>query len=362
MKILIVSPYYDPAQMGVRLCASLNAHSHHEAESIVGIRTYFPSEDGGVPMLDQEPDLVLEARCQDCEGSGLIAGSHCPHCLGTGLVRDVDIERKVREKFETADVVHFNQFDWTYYPGGEATQKSVEWCYPLEWGKMVSPRHKLVFHGHGGAWLLDPDAQTKRCRNADATMVTCSPIDQVVVPGIRWMPNVMPVRQKDYRPAKRDFRGRLHAGMASCAPLYKGGEIAAYVFEYLRKFGYDVDFTVIEGLSLTAALRVRAAHHFTVDNWTQGFHGLAGLEGLSLGHVVFARLDPLAEEAWAAFADEMIPIVNVHGMDDCARWVRKYYRDRKALESKCKEGRAWMEKYYSEERLVGIWAGFYESL
>lgn len=360
MRILIISPYYDPAQMGVRLCRLLNEHTGHEAKSIAGIRTYFPSGSGEhKAMLDEAPDLLMQKKCEACDGAGETGDEECGECKSTGIEDQGDVCAKAARMMEEADVLHFNQFDWTYHPGGEAGATGEAYCFPMDWERHMKEGQKLVFHGHGGAWLLDPGRQIRRCENAGATMVTCSPIDRAVVPEIMWMPNFVPVSDEAYKPVERDFGGRLRASMVSCAPLYKGAGIAEYVFEYLGKFGYDVSFEVVQGMPLVEALRTRAPHHFTVDNWTQGFHGLAGLEGLCLGHVVIARLDPMARMAWDGVFEEPIPLEDVRGMDDCAKRVRHYHGDRAALEEKCARGREWMERNYSERRLAEIWSEFY---
>ena len=323
MKILLLCLNQDPACVVWNLHQAINKYTTHTSRYAVSNPTIL----GGREM---------------CNIKDLIVGSdNCP-------------QDKLEQLINEADVLHFSQYDWTtnVFPG--VTFQNL----------MHRKDQKMVFHGHGGAWLLDPEPQIQRCKEVNATMITCSPIDRMVVPDIKWMPNILNLDSitPDW---DRNFTGILTASLANGNPVYKGGEIASYVFEYLNKFGYDVNFQILTSLTLNECLNVRRQHHFTIDNWVQGFTGMAGLEGLALGHIVVARLDPMAIDEWSKhwfYFKSMPPFTDVHGMDECAKVIREYYNNRDSLKEHSIRNRKWIDEYYKPEDVVKLWVELYESL
>ncbi len=323
MRIALLHASNDPACVGWNLYNAINKYTGHTARHITGNSTYI----GPNQEMMTGADVVLNKK---------------------GSAWD-----EARDIINDADILHFNQYDWTE----PIYQTDIPFI------KLMNRRdQKLVYHGHGGCWLLDPDKQAERCKGKGAKMVTCSPIDEAVVPGIKWIPNILDMSDPALVPDwNRGFDGQLMASMASHASLYKGDKIAAYVFEFLYKFGYDVMFHLISDLPRSKSFSIRSGHHFTIDNWTQGFFGMAGLEGLALGHITISRLDPLTKKKWFdAFGD--IPICDVHGMDECGKKVRDYYNDRDMLLEHSKGNRLWMENNYIPAQVVKLWTDFYEGL
>ncbi len=262
---------------------------------------------------------------------------------------------EIKELVESADILHFNQLDWMH--------SSFE-----KYRRFIHDGQRVVFHGHGGSWLLNPEPQIKRCREIGAKMVVCGPMDEYVLGKENgcWIPNILPndeTRQPDWN---RDFNGELIVGLSAnhSGGIYKGAEMIRYMVEYLgfREHKYPVRFELIIDKEIKESIVARKHHHFTVDNWVQGFGGMASLEGLALGHVVFCRFDHDVEKKWKKFAPEMIPIINVKGFDTCAAKIREYCNDRKQLEEHSKVSREWIEKYYSEKRILKLWTDLYESL
>lgn len=328
MLILSINLQGDPAGVGINLVNGINKHTNHKAIHIIDKTTFLDlkrfnpisKKDMGISVLFEE-----------------------------GKASDEN-----RELIRSADILHFNQFDWTHF-------------LFEPYLKIIGKNQKMIFHGHGGSWLLNPMGQINRCKARGAFVVTCSPMDEAVFEGEKthWIPNVMPLDDDRSPNWDRDFKNKLYLGLPANhnQGLYKGATMVRYMVDYLREeHGFQIYFELITGMKIDESLRNRRNHHFTVDNWVQGFHGMAGIEGLALGHVVFSRFDPLAHKKWSEFSGEMIPIDDVKGFDTCAKRIREYYHDRDMLLSRCKSNRAWMEKYYSEERLVKTWADFYEKI
>ena len=343
MKILILSPVHDPAGVGVNLAYAIKNHTDNDCKLIIGVNT-------------------------NALNRSFLAG--IDHTI---LAYEQDFTKLI-EAIEWADLVHYNQaVNFEDFYGGQdrfiGAKKLL--CMKVKNAKkeefdfedLVKDK-PLVIHGHGGIWLLNPEPLLERCQDWNAVIATCSPIDEQVVPGIRWVPNVLPISQDIYQSAEKNFDGELICSQAAHDSLYKGGGIVKYVFDWLPHIekGFDVKFEPIGKLSIEEAMEKRRSHHFTIDSWVQGFHGMAGLEGLALGQIVFSRFDPMAKEKWRGFSEEMIPIIDVKGMDEFAKYLRLFNNDRELLKKKCQESRAWMEKNYNEKRVVGKWIELYREI
>jgi hypothetical protein len=89
---------------------------------------------------------------------------------------------------------------------------------------------------------------------------------------------------------------------------------------------------------------------------------MSGLEGLALGHIVIARLNRVAECNWACYFNEVPPICNVAGMDECALKLKEYYNDRDMLKEHCRLNREWIDENYTDEKIALFWKELYEEL
>jgi len=334
VKICSISPWYDPACASELRASAINKLPGQECRNMIGDITRFPAGQ----QFNEEVDIWLTRDLRDNP-------------------KKLD---EVNEILYQADVLHFNQYDW-----------NVTWdsmglygtgAPNINWKDFIYGK-KVVWHGHGGPWLLDPEKQLKVCREIGAVAVTCSPIDEKVAPGVQWMPNVVGMDRGLLIPMERDWSGTLIGGMASHAGDYKGKVPAEYVFEYVGKAGYPVKFEFISKLSRKEGVLKRKNHHITVDNWIQGFFGLAGLEGLALGHIVIARMDPMARDKWdTMFKYDPVPIIDVKGMDECGRVLRDMCNDRGLAKRIGDRSAQWMTNNYTDKQIAEKWIKFYEGL
>lgn len=325
MLILILHPQQDPAGAGLNLYKAIKKYTTHEVRHVVGHPTFlFQTKHQFV----DEHDVVLSGTNKNCN------------------------KEELEVLINKADVLHFSQWDWT--------EKVMYNDYTF--GDLMHRKdQKLIFQGHGGAWLLDPDKRMEMYKSNNVKVITCSPIDEQVIPGAEWMPNILGLDTLDFTPNwERDFEGTLIASLANVCPVYKGGEIVDYVFEYLKRFGYKIEFHTLKIYSKKDCIKIRKLHHITVDNWVQGFFGYAAMEGLALGHIAFARSNDLAIRNWSKKFDTLPPVDNVIGMDECAKRVRWYYNNRNAMKERAIENREWIDKNYTDEKIIKIWENMYE--
>lgn len=322
MNILNINLLFDPASVGENLVRAINARGDHSAHHLASQLGHHGTE---------YKDIYYDTHDAD----------------------------ELDAIFDAADILHFNQYDWTEVGRGVGGDNVIN--------KVVSriqPKHKIIYHGHGGYWLLNPEPQIERCRAIGAHIVTCSPMDIAVLgDSAEWIPNIINLQSLPQPDWSRDFTGEIIIGLAAnhTAGVYKGVTMVDYMVGDLRThFGFPLKLDLVSGLMRDEAIRHRLQHHMTVDNWVQGFTGMSGFEGLALGHVVFGRFDPMVREAWENFAPDMIPIVDIKGFDTCAARIREYCNDRDALIAKAHEGSAWMQKNYNDDRILNLWIDFYE--
>lgn len=323
MKIAMVCQLFDPALAAERLYRAINRYTKHSCRLVVGRKTILKGEDGKDFQFNRTEDVMLSGW---------------------------EEVRKVEQLLKDMDIIHFHDVDWAYDTG----PPSINW-------KAVLPGKKLVWHGHGGAWLLNPGEKTRTCREAGATMVTCSALDAVVAPEVRWMPNV--VELEKIRVADRDWDEKIKVGMAAFkgGQLYKGvGVWKEYIFDWIPN-REAFEFRIVWGVRNEECLKRRSGDHITIDNITQGFHGLAGLEGLAMGHAVIVRLDPVVKQGWEERFPGL-PMIDVVGMDHAAQWLTKLEKDRNLLKDTALGGRDWMDKHFTEKQIAEEWINLYESL
>lgn len=323
MKIAMVCPIYDPALAAERLYGAINKHTEHSCRLVVGRKSILSDEDGNDFEHNQTEDIMLSGWEQNREAEEMLMGM---------------------------DVIHFHDSDWTY----SDHPLSINW-------RRVLPGKKVVWHGHGGWWLLNPGKKIATCEKVGAAMVTCSALDTVIVPQLRWMPNV--VELEEIQVADRGWDDVIRVGMAvfKTGHLYKGvGVWEEYIFDWIpnkEKF----EFHVVSGARNEECLKRRAGDHITIDNITQGFHGLAGLEGLAMGHAVIVRLDPIVKKAWEERFPGL-PMIDVVGMDHAAYRFTQLEKDRELLKDIALKSRAWMDENFTEKQIAEEWIEFYESL
>jgi len=227
----------------------------------------------------------------------------------------------------------------------------------------------FVFHNHGGKVLLNPYPQIEELRqfNKNFIYIACSPLTKKVIPFCRWLPNIVPIDEPLYMPIKRDFNGTLkicNKIFSKLTRIYKGTDILNEMINvHLRdeeKFPLSLD--IFEELSIQDCLKKSSDYHICVDNLIQGFIGMSGWESLSKGQVVIARLDPIVEKCYKKLGEGTCPIINVTGMDEMCKVLRRFCENKELLKKKCIESRKWMEKYYTEKRIVELYIKTYEEV
>jgi len=287
---------------------------------------------------------------------------HIRHILGgkTNLTSKIDLflptqKEEVIKVLEWADILHFNTF-WL-----SDVNRKAYYLPQFDWEKYTKNK-KLIFHLHGGEWSFRAE-ELETLHHKGVEILSCSPLVADIYKFVKWMVNPIPINNSLYLPISRNNDPMRFLFLANY--LYnKGKDAVDMVFEWLLKDGYKLDYEAwINRYSPEDCLNNRKMFDVCIDNMAQGFIGMVGWETLCQEQVCLARLDPVVAEAYKEFGNGTPPpIINCRGVDELAKntiWLLNHPQQVKDIK---KEGRKWMEKYYSPERICDMWGKYYESL
>lgn len=323
MNILHLNMFGDPAGASFLLHETLRKYGHNS-------RHLIPAE-RHIHLIQQGCDIILNNKLQYLD-----------------------------KIFRTADIIHVNQqvIDDNYLPNKEI----------LNYLK----NKPFIFHNHGGFQLLNPDEQINRLKarvKKDFPIVVCSPLTKLIMPDSIWLPNIIPIYDQLYRPIIRTYEKEYNVKIcckifSTQARMYKGTDVIEEMIKVflIDKWGFPIEFKVFQDTPIIRVLQQSAEYHICIDNLTQGFIGLAGWESLSKGQVVLARLHPTVEEHYKSLGEGTQPIINVSGMDEMCKVIRKLCEDRQLLKKKCEESRQWMEKYYQPKKIMKSYIDLYNKV
>lgn len=154
----------------------------------------------------------------------------------------------------------------------------------------------------------------------------------------------------------------------SCAPLrvvhapnhrfFKGTDHLLAAVEHLTVRGIAVELDLIEGLRRDEALLRYRRADVVFDQCLIGFHGYFALEAMGLGKPVLCFLrDPHAD----VLAPSECPIVNIRP-ETIAEHIERLAGDRALVHQLGRQGRAYVERYYTVEAFAQRLAATYTRL
>jgi len=267
------------------------------------------------------------------------------------------IFERVEEIFdlcEWADVLHFNQWIWSYKPGQPFAFQPVNGYgsgHPFE--KFFKQGKKIAFHFHGGPLQLNPGYWVEECKRVGAKILKCDPYS--MIEKAEWIPNILDLDTIPHRP----FSERMVAGAKDISHIaIMGGlddtrrinKLIRESLQYLKQF-YPFEYGFFGNIPRDQALVSRSNCHISIDNTTQGFIGMWGWESLALGQALIARFHPEVLSAYEELGPD-IPVYDANNIDDVALVLRMLIEDQDDLKDVCRLSREWMLKYYHAERLV----------
>jgi hypothetical protein len=166
----------------------------------------------------------------------------------------------------------------------------------------------------------------------------------------RWLPDLIPTDAPEYSPSPFAERSAV--------------SFLKHADDFSR-----MDFCGIERMNLSErplaeVLQRRRTSLVAIDNVSDGHYGLAGLECISMGLPTVTFNHRATREALDELAGSS-PFVETRGphTEDAVNEVRLLLSDRDRLEKVSTDTRAWVERYYSSQRIIErYWDSFVEEL
>lgn len=322
LKILLINGTWDCAGVSINLCKAINKYTRHQARHIVGVETYL-GYDTDITMNQYNPMRVYS----------------------------------LLKVIEDADIFHFNHTDHTVQYKG------------INWSRFTS-RKKRIYHSHSG-WEEGKDYHEEFLKgklfnkydNYDS-VIECAPCNTFVFNNSVWLPNLLPVYDESYLPLpNKDYKGRLIIGQSPSVKRIKSTNILNKVVYGLQQSGYDIELDVIEKTRHRECLARKKYHHIEFDNMHQGHLGMAGFEAASMGIVTMGWMKPSVQEAYTKLGEgNDLPFINVGSEEELRDELIHLIEDRELLLERSQYTRLWMERYYTEKRLLALYVNLYEGL
>ncbi|MBU1039546.1 MAG: glycosyltransferase family 1 protein [Proteobacteria bacterium] len=324
MKILMIA-VNDPAGTGIAFCRAVNRlerKSRHSCRIV-----------------------TLETRYTHSWGKDL----HVPDLLGPeggeGLA-------ELEELLKTSDVLHFHMTADEHLRLGP--------FLPADY----LPGKAVVHHEHGHHdFRSDPERFRAKYRALGRTNLLVSTPDLLrMMPEARWQPNLVPERDPLFRPVERLWSGGLKVAHSPTRKDLKNTDDLLAVVDELSRSGLDVRLDLIDNVPNAECLARKQAAHVLFDHM-QGYYGVSSLEGLSQGLAVIAGLDEWNRAHVAEFAGtEDLPWVVASNRDELALRLRELAGDLGRCREIGADSRRFVENHWSEAKVAGRLADFWEAL
>lgn len=316
MKILMFTSN-DPAGMGIAFTNAINRTTPHRCRLITFGRVY---------NVDFQTDIHLPELDEDYgEVEALMRG---------------------------ADVFHFHNLLDENWPIG-----------PLVIRDFARGKH-VVYHEHGHPYFLaNAEKMREEARTAGRRVLVSTPDLLKRWPGSTWLPNVVPLNDVRFLPAPGNHDAPEAPVRVCHAPTrkwHKNTDDFLAVMDELMKQHPAVERVVIEDVPYDACLRIKRRCHITFDHM-QGHFGISSLESFSQGVPVIAGLDEWnIERILEVSGAPETPWIIARSRDQLRQQLIELIEDRSARESAGAHARAWMERYWTEQRWADYLIRFYE--
>lgn len=223
---------------------------------------------------------------------------------------------------------------------------------------------KVVHHHHGEPpFRADPRFFAERELALGRRAIVSTPDLARMYPEARWIPNLVPLQDPDYRPrGEYNHRHEIYVGHSPTRKDLKNTAEFREVFGRLALRHSRLRGRVIENTPHRECLRLKKSCDIFFDHM-QGYFGVSSLEALSQGVPTIAGLDGWNLERIRSFAERAeVPWVLARDSEELERRIEDLANDLALREEIGRASRAWMEACWSEEKIARRLAAFYEMI
>jgi len=222
----------------------------------------------------------------------------------------------------------------------------------------------VVHHEHGHHdFRSDPERFRAKYRALGRKNLLVSTPDLLrLMPEARWQPNLVPERDALFRPVERQWSGPLKVAHSPTRKDLKNTDELLAVVDELSRSGLDLRLDLIDNVPNAECLARKQAAHVLFDHM-QGYYGVSSLEGLSQGLAVIAGLDGWNRQHVAEFSGtEDLPWVVARNRDELAARLRELAQDLPRCREIGAASRRFVEERWSEAKVAGRLADFWDAL
>jgi hypothetical protein len=319
--LILMIAVNDPAGMGIKFCRAVNRLGRHVCRL-----------------------ATLETRYTH----GWEADLHLPDLSPAGLA---ELERLLRQ----ADVFHFHM-----------TADENLALGPFLPRDFLAGK-KIVHHHHGHPdYRSNPQKYLDKYERLNRRNILVSTPDLLkLLPVAVWQPNLVPIGDPLLLPAGDKPRDRLLVAHSPTRKDLKNTDDLLAAAAALREGApgrLPVELDLIDDVPNAECLARKRRCHVLFDHM-QGYYGVSSLEGLSQGLAVIAGLDEWNRARVAEFAGTTeLPWITARDRAELAARLAKLASDLDACLAAGRKGRLFMERCWSDARVAGRLADYWERL
>ncbi len=225
---------------------------------------------------------------------------------------------------------------------------------------------QIVHHHHGHPdFRGNPEKYRQKYKRLKRRHLLVSTPDLLkLLPEAHWVPNLVPITDPLYNPARPAKNKRMVIGHSPTRRDLKNTADLVAVSERLNRESASlrVAVDIIENTNHKECMKRKNACHVIFDHM-QGYYGVSSLESLSQGKPVIAGLDDWNIQHLKNFSgSDKLPWIIARTPEELEREIEELIADENLCEEIGKESREFMEIRWNERRIVFVLKNYFEKL
>lgn len=259
---------------------------------------------------------------------------------------------KIEELLQWADIFHFHILSDENMMLGPFLIR--DYCM----GKAIVHHH----HGHP-YFMANSSLFREKYRGLKRKTMVSTPNLLRLLPESTWVPNLVPIHDVDYRPlTDKKIERHISVGHSPTRQDLKRTDLFEELMEEIMVQYPDVRKKIITNTLHRMCLKLKRECSIFFDQLGPSF-GVSSLEALSQGVPVLARLDDLNIDKIKGFThDPFVPWINVRDKRSLKKEIVTLCKDREYRLNMGKRSRQFMERSWSEEKVLEVLFKVYEEL
>lgn len=217
---------------------------------------------------------------------------------------------------------------------------------------------KIVVHHHHGEppFRKSPELFRQKEKSLGRKTIVSTPDLLKLYPDAFWIPNTLPIFDADYLPYRYD--SKTDSIVIGHSPTRRELKNTEEFLDAMSQLGLKP--LVIENVSHKDCLSLKRQCNIFFDHM-QGYYGVSSLEALSQGIPTIAGLDEWNTGHIKEFTGAgKLPWVIARNVEELKKVICVLVGDKAYRENSGFYSREFMEKYWTEERIVERLINFYE--